>query len=88
MIGQGSIVSTVLGWILVALGFATCSVLGSQNLDPTVGGNAMLMTTVLFVLPGVWLIRRKARLAAKHKASTDAMADAIATAIRKDREGR
>ncbi len=80
--------STVLGWILVALGFATCATLASDNLDPQTGGNAMLLASFLFVLPGVWLIRRKARLAAKRKASTEAMADAIVTAIRKDREGR
>lgn len=88
MIGQGSTVSKVLGWILVALGFATCSVLGSQNLDPTVGGNAMLMTTVLFVLPGVWLIRRSGRKAAARAESRDDMAAAIAAAIKADREGR
>jgi membrane protein DedA with SNARE-associated domain len=81
-------VSKVLGWILVALGFATCSVLASQNLDPQTGGNAMLLSGFLFVLPGVWLIRRSGRKAAQRAQSRDDMADAIATAIRKDREGR
>lgn len=80
--------SKVVGWILVSLGFATCGTLASQGLDPTVGGGAMLWALVLFVLPGVWFIRRPARLAAKRKAKTDDMAAAIATAIKADRERR
>lgn len=80
--------SKVVGWILVSLGFATCATLAGQGLDPQTGGNAMLMSGALFVLPGVWLIRRSGRKAAARKASRDDMADAIATAIRKDREGR
>ncbi len=80
--------SKIIGWILVALGFATCATLASDNLDPQTGGNAMLITSVIFVLPGVWLIRRSGRKAAQRAQSRDDMADAIATAIRKDREGR
>ncbi len=78
----------VVGWLLVALGFATCASLASQGLDPQTGGNAMLITSVIFVLPGAWLIRRSGRKAAQRAAARDDMADAIATAIRKDREGR
>jgi hypothetical protein len=48
----------------------------------------MLLSSFLFVLPGVWLIRRSGRKAAARTESRDDMAAAIAAAIKADREGR
>ena len=87
MIGQGLTVSKVLGWILVVFGLAVAGQVAMQPLTPTTGGSVVL-TLVLFGLPGVWLIRRSGRKAAQRAAARDDMADAIATAIRQDREGR
>lgn len=77
-----------LGWTLVALGFYGCADMASQGLDPDVGGAGMVMTTLLFVLPGALLIRWGRSRGKRRQEQRDDMAEAIATAIRKDREGR
>jgi len=80
-------VSKVLGWCLTLLGLYVIATICMQPLTTTTSASVVL-TLFLLVLPGVWLIRRSSRKAAERDAARDDMADAIATAIRKDREGR
>ena len=79
--------SKVVGWMLVMLGLFVAADVAMEPLTPTTGASVVL-SLALLVLPGVWLIRRSGRKAAAQKQSQADMAEAIATAIRKDREGR
>lgn len=79
--------SKVFGWLLVLLGVYVIATLSSDG--PTAGtGGAAVLALVLFVAPGVWLIRRQARRDAKRQEQIDDMAEAIETAIKADRESR